>query len=500
MAKLSDLFGRKGPADADKLPGRLGGRNGNGGDPITIESLSDVGSRMGEENEVLRNLLTDTGRKISELDDLKEAFDKLVAPFNSTLRALEQEKSQTHSLSGMLSESRTAYETLRTEFYQVERKATSLEAEVEKLREDLELSREANRALESTRLELTDEINALRAHAAELDRQLTHETTQRRSLGEARRTLQDQLDAAEKRIVQLEGELAAAREKLTLLDDEKRSLQIAVDQALNETARLTRRLTESENTLTATRAQLGKVEASFAEAYAERGRLGAALDEAKEQHLAERNSLNMRLDALQSRAATSERLLSEARQNLIARTEEVRAFDRKSVEATIARNNSEKRLAQIEGQHEARERQIRDHEQARTALAERNNALTKTLKVRETALARAEEKIAALSERNGHLEADIQVSRTNIEKRVEDLNSALQRERMERAVVEGALEAARKDNFRLQSEVAALRSTLRRGAPLDELPAAPAEAANDEAPARARKSKGNEASPIEAKG
>ena len=37
---------------------------------------------MGEENEALRNLLTDTGRKIGELDELKEAFDKLVAPFN----------------------------------------------------------------------------------------------------------------------------------------------------------------------------------------------------------------------------------------------------------------------------------------------------------------------------------------------------------------------------------------------------------------------------------
>ena len=85
----------------------------------------------------------------------------------------------------------------------------------------------------------------------------------------------------------------------------------------------------------------------------------------------------------------------------------------------------------------------------------------------------ADEKISALTERNGHLEADVQVSRTNIEKRVEDLNSALQRERMERAVVEGALEAARKDNSRLQSEVGALRSTLRRGAPLEEMQAPP---------------------------
>jgi crescentin len=497
MAKLSDLFGRKlSTAGPDNFTGRSRNGNGNGSDHISIESLSDVGSRIGEENEVLRNLLTDTGRKINELEDLKDAFDKLVAPFNSTLRALEQEKSQNMSLSGMLTEARTSYETLRTEFYQVERKSTVLEAEVERLREDLELARETGRALESARLDL----NARHAQINELDRQLTHESAQRRTVTEARRALQDQFDIAEKRIIGLEGELAAAREKLALLEDEKRSLQIAVDQALNETARLTRRLTESENTLTATRAQLGKVESSFAEAYAERGRLSAVLDEAKEQHQAERSNLNMRLDALQSRAATAERLLSEARQNLIARTEEVRAFDRKSVEATISRNNSEKRLAQIEAAHEARERQIKDHEQARTALTERNNALTKTLKVRETALARSEEKIAALTERNGHLEADVQVSRTNIEKRVEDLSSALQRERMERAVVEGALEAARKDNSRLQGEVGALRSTLRRGVPLEELPIPPTEAANDETPLKGKRGNTAELSQIEAAG
>ena len=487
MAKFSDLFGRKGEAPSRLTPRSGGNGNGNG-NHINVEHFSDVGSRMGEENEVLRNLLSDTGRKINELDELKDAFDKIVQPFNLTLRALEKEKSQTLGLTGMLEESRAAYETLRTEFYQVERKATTLEADSERLREDLELARESNRALESAQIELTNEVAARNSQISQLERQLAQESAERRSVSEARRSLQEQYDAGEKRIGELEGELAAAREKLALLEDEKRSLQLAVDQSLNETARLTRRLTETENTLTATRAQLGKVESSFAEAYAERGRLGAALDEAKEHHQAERNSLNMRLDALQSRATTAERLLSEARQNLLARTEEVRAFDRKSVEATIGRNNSEKRLAQIEAAHEARERQIKDLETARAALTERNNAITKTLKARETALARAEEKIAALTERNGHLEADVQVSRTNIEKRVEDLNSALQRERMERAVVEGALEAARKDNSRLQSEVAALRSTLRRGVPLDETPITPGEAANDEVPSKGKKS------------
>lgn len=48
MAKLSDLFGRKlSTAGPDNFTGRS--RNGNGSDHISIESLSDVGSRIGEE-------------------------------------------------------------------------------------------------------------------------------------------------------------------------------------------------------------------------------------------------------------------------------------------------------------------------------------------------------------------------------------------------------------------------------------------------------------------
>jgi crescentin len=465
MSKLSDLFGRKGGSPgADRIPpapARPAQR-----EPAP-EAASDVGSRIGEENEALRNLLFDTGRKINELDELKSAFDKIVTPFNNTLRSLEQEKSQNLSLSGQLAESRAAYDKLRTDVYQVEKRATLLASENERLREDLELAREAVRGLESHRNDINSQIAAQNAQISELERQVAQETTQRRTLSENNRTLTEHLETAEKRNVTLEGDLAAARERVAMLENEQQTTKSSLDQALEEIARITRRLTESENTLTATRTQLARMEGNYAETHAERSRLAAALDEAKEAHQTERNSLNMRLDALQSRASTAERLLAEARQNLVTRTEEVRTFDRKAVEATIAKNNADKRLAQIESTHEARERQIKDLEQSRAALVERSNALTKTLKTREAALARAEERNQSLTERAARLEADIQVSRTNIEKRVEDLNSSLQRERMERAVVEGALEAARKDNSRLQSEVAALRAALRRGAPLD---------------------------------
>ena len=115
----------------------------------------------------------------------------------------------------------------------------------------------------------------------------------------------------------------------------------------------------------------------------------------------------MRIDALQSRVAAAERLLSEARQNLIFRTEEVRAFDLKSLETSIARNGAEERLTQIEAMQEARERHIKDLERARAALTERDNAMVNTLKAWEAALVRAEEMIAMLTERNDRLDADI---------------------------------------------------------------------------------------------
>lgn len=94
MAKLAGLFGRKGnETDA----GTTAPKPANGKTAVaivSIENFSDVGSRTGEENEVLRSLLTDTGRNIGELYELKQGFNKQVRLFNSTLRALEHEKSQ----------------------------------------------------------------------------------------------------------------------------------------------------------------------------------------------------------------------------------------------------------------------------------------------------------------------------------------------------------------------------------------------------------------------
>src|SRR6516164_4445753 len=203
-------------------------------------TLADIGARVGEENEALRNLLIDTDRRIGALDDLKDAFRNALA------------------------ELRAGHESVRTEFSALEKRAAELESVGEELHRELTLAQQAARGLEGDKTELTSEIVAVRAEIANLESQLAQETANGRALSEANQILVDHANSADKRIVELQSEGALIREKLLLLENDKRSLQTALDQTLAETSRLSRRLTESENALTAARARLEQMDISLA--------------------------------------------------------------------------------------------------------------------------------------------------------------------------------------------------------------------------------------------
>jgi crescentin len=498
MSSLSEFFSRKNNtatavavSTPEKAPTLLPGK-GPSGDDRPAEAWAEIGSRIGSDNEVLRNLLVDTGRQVGALDDLKDAFSKLVDPINKTLRALEHEKSDNVGLRGTLADVRASYEALRSEFNELGRRSAASETEIDRLRHELELAQQTARGAETSKMELSDELSIVRGRVAEVERQLLLETNNARALSDENHTLSSHSAAADKRVVELEGELSATKERLVLLENEKRSLQNSLEQLIGENSKLTRRVNETDNTLANVRTRLEQVETSFATSENERNKLTAAVDEANERRQAESNTLNLRLEAMHSRATAAEKLLGEVRQSLIARTEENRLSERKVIEATIGKNAIEKKLEQLLSSLQGQERQIRDLDGSRATLVERSSALTKTVKSRETALARAEEKIQALADHVKHLETDAEQSRAKTEKRVEELSAALQREKMERAVAEGALEATRKNYAELQRELAAERSGRR-----DET--RPELVANAEADKRMARAKVAEVKPAETK-
>jgi hypothetical protein len=69
-----------------------------------------------------------------------------------------------------------------------------------------------------------------------------------------------------------------------------------------------------------------------------------------------------------------------------------------------------------------------------------------------------QEKIGSLEERIDRLEREARASRESSELQIEDLNTQLHRERVERTTVEGALDSTRQDIARLPREMAMLQN------------------------------------------
>lgn len=474
MSKLGGLFARK-PGLYDKVEETAVAPQQSltalPENPLELdeELFSTLGAQLGGENEELRNLLIDASAKINELDSIKAAVDRLVAPVSKTLRAIEIEQAEKLSLQTVLNNTRTAYGKLRNEIGEIERKATAVEQECETLRQELTATQTSLRTAEATKAEIAIDVAARRSQIADLEARLAQENGETRILREENKRLDERLATSEKRVIALEADVNATRQRLMMAEDEKQAQQASFEKASTEAAKLARKLAETEAALTAAQGRMRSVEANFAELTTERTRLAGAIDENNERYEHELSTQRMRFDTLQARSAATEKLLIEAREHLIARAEEIRDYDRRNAEMTREREALQARLADLEAERHSRAAQHQEVEQSRNTLMERSAALARAYNTKEGALTRAEETIASLNERITTLEASLLSEKQGAEQTIEELNTALRREKMQRAVVEGALETARKDFSRLMREVMALKrdhQTVEEAAPL----------------------------------
>lgn len=462
MSKFGGLFGRRSStidALAQPSPTVIEMPAAVAESPIELdeELFSVLGAQIGGDNEALRNLLLDANAKISELDTIKAAVGKLVDPVSKTLRALEAEKAEKLGLQTVLNNTRTAYGKLRNETADLEKRLQSAEQDAGALRQELATTQNVLRSVEATKAEIAIDVAARRAQIADLEGRLAHEAGENNLLRDENRRLDERATTLSKRIISLEADLNAARQRLMMADDEKRAQNATLDKMSAEAARLTRRISETEQSLSAAQSRLRQVEGNFAEVSSERGRLAAALDEAHERNGHELTSQRLRYEALQARAAATDNLLIEARDHLQKRAEEIREIDRRFSDVMSERDALQSRLADLEAERLRRESEFKETEHMRATLMERSGALTRAFNSKEAALARAEENIASLQTQLAAAGKERSNDRLTAEQAIEELKAALQREKLDRAVVEGALETARKDFARVMREVMSLQ-------------------------------------------
>jgi crescentin len=403
------LAGAKSTPDAAPAPEHKSTDQPANRDKITF---ADLGARIGEDNEALRNLLIDTSHQLSTIDDLKDTFGKLVDPLSNLLTTLEQERADNAGSQGALAAIRTSHETLRAEFQALEKRSSEFEGDNERLGRDLESAQQNARALEEEKARLNGEVSAARGAMTMLVKQLGEEAYNVRVLNEEKKLLTERSDISDRRIVGLEAEIAHARERLSLLENDKDTLQAALDRTLAESSRLSRQLAESES-------------------------------------------------ALRSRSDAAEKLAAGVRQSLVERTEAMRTAEARLLEVIIARGEAEEKVEHLAVVSSGWEQQTKKLELEVAALAERCKMLSETLTANESSLVHANEKIGSLAGHVERLQQDAAAHQAETEEHIVQLNATIEHERCERALAEGALETTRADYARIQRQMSQERSIRR---------------------------------------
>lgn len=474
MSKLSEIFGRREsePAEATPSPPATAAAEAQdtnadqpknepkneSRDEAKRERRSDSadelsGAKIGEENEALRNLLVDAGMKVRQFDEYKAFFGKLIEPATQALRTLEHEKTSNIDLRRKLEQANTRADELRARAHELETRHAILVSENEKLRQELDLSRLEARDAERSRAEFANENISKRNAVSNLERLLALEVSRVNTLSDDNQRLRDETVAAEAKSSRLAAEISAANDKINFLEGEVLSLQKSLDQVTEQATHAARRFTDSETALITAKKRVLVLEASNNELVQERDRLRTSLESASTRHAGEQERVQMQVDAVRSRASAAEKLLTEARQLLAQRGEEMRALDQKVGEADYVREKAGKRIADLEATVEKLQTELTEVKTGRDKIIEKSAVVVNALRTRETQMQRAEESAKAAAEKITRLEAELRESAEAFQRRIQEVVALLERERLDHEVTEGALESTRRERDQLQSDL-----------------------------------------------
>jgi crescentin len=251
-----------------------------------------------------------------------------------------------------------------------------------------------------------------------------------------------ELDA---KTMELELERTTLMERSNSLAESLQARERALGEADQKIRSLSDHIREIELEVVAYRGQAERrIEELNASLERERATARDALDGKTREFKQGQASLTERLAGLADTLRARESALGEAEQKIKLLSDRIAAIE---ADAATYRAEAERRISDLnarldrerEGFAAARhalDAKLRELELARTSLTKRSNAMAGTLWARESALADAEQKVRSLTDHIAQIEIEVGAYRAQAERRIEELNAALDRERFEFAVAQ----------------------------------------------------------------
>ena len=374
-----------------------------------------------------------------------------------------------------------AFDHLRAEFLAVTQRFVGVVDELEDLKKDkaelqghLELSQAVGAELRGALTDLEPKYEALVSEKAALEaagerardtiikievakqkeqeeHQATRDVVKMRdgALAEARaqiNTLQDEISAGRRELDRLSSTLAerevayeTVASALRNSEEQGRMLKTLLDESTFQTARLSRTVSELEPMAERLKSQIATLQ-SAVEAERE-AKEKAAIDrvEGLEILRAELRATTAKLEAATQRAETQEKMLLTARNNYREKLEELRTVERSVIDLTMQLANMTRRAETAEAEKTALYSRVNDLEIAERSFDLRYEEVSKALTETETALLLARDQLTFESSRLEEAQRMARFERARYDAEMVELARLLDKERVDRTVLEGAL-------------------------------------------------------------
>jgi crescentin len=436
----------KPPSVIASLGALASGGEGRGGEatPKSLKVARTFDS-IGRRNEALRTHLDAIEFSFRNIEAIRSQFYDALTPIDQTLVEIERTKVAHLEAERKFEALTETHERLRGDHAALTLERNAFAARHEEL---------SGRARDLEKAVAAAEAAASEARAALADRRAKLERTERELEDNKRRlhTVSEQLPALraefaakEKRLQEVEQQRAALQDQNVLMGQENRSLRTRIEEFVANGSKLNRQLSDLESRRDDLSRRVEELEAALTLETAAHGKLKAAHLDAAESHRLIASNLREELGAMTSRSEAAERLLAEARATLRERDAEIRGFEQRALESSLAAKSKDAALADLEKDLASTRALHAEVDGVRAALDQRSAELAKALEAKDTALQRAEQKIVTvegqMSEQSKAMEAD----REAFEEKLAKLKEQLEGEQAARAFAEGALQAARQE-------------------------------------------------------
>ena len=419
--------------------------------PASID-LNDPILGMAIRNEEIRQEFGGLMEQFQHLDLLKGRLTSSISRFASVVDELEASRREAAEL-------RTAVdlETSRTE--ELHREIARLEPELAHLTDE--------------RASLTAQVKRLSGRVETLEADFERERLDRQGAFDTLTVRSEELAVSRAQVAAFEDEMSAARVELDRLtadlasrdielertasalqhaEEHERMLKNLLDVSTSQNARLSRQLSELEPAIERYKAQISQLQSAVEEERYAKEQASVDRIEGLELLRTELKGSNAKLEAALARADTHERMLNESRSNYREKLEELRASERRAIDLSMQLANAQRRSEAAEKESEGAHGRLSTLETERRQYNAHLDALTKALAEKEAEIVMANDRTTFVTARLEESQRAARAERERFESDFTVMTHLFDKERVDRTLLEGALQSARRYNQALARE------------------------------------------------